>query len=301
MQPRIFITPSGHLRVEDGLAMGPPVEEAASDSLRRAFGESSAAGLLLLATNELDQELPTDFVFWRGFARDFFQHVCQLGDAPIEKWVELKEPADDELAKLVAGAPPMRGLEYLSADRLRDLWHELRALAVERATAHRAGPAAWLQTINPLLRLLGRVTFHLAENKRDPNRPFAFLARLAACTKRYANVRNRTFMVSHFSAVGLCRSYRRCISTFIAFRFMHRVAREWPCWKRRKLPLARRVPLSQPKKALDHAASHRAAKGPGQEPLLHRDLPMPATAKADRLVLGHVDRKAHAEPRHKRR
>ena len=70
----------------------------------------------------------------------------------------------------------MRGLEYSSVDRLRALWRELRALAVDRAAAHRDGPAAWLQTVNPLWRLLGRVTFHLAENKRDPNRPFAFLA-----------------------------------------------------------------------------------------------------------------------------
>ncbi len=176
MQPCLSITPSGHLRVEEGSAMEPTLDEPAADVLRRAFAESSAAGLLLLATSALDQELPADFVFWRGFARDFFQHVCHLGEAPIEQWAELKEPAEGGLAMLVAEAPPMRGLEYLSAARLGELWRELRALAVERAAAHRDGPAAWLQTVNPLWRLLGRVTFHLAENKRDPNRPFAFLA-----------------------------------------------------------------------------------------------------------------------------
>lgn len=163
------------MRVEEG-ALGPTLDQAPSDALRRAFEESNAAGLLLLATSDLDQDLPADFVFWRGFARDFFQHVCHLGDAPIERWAELKEPADDELTKLVAEAPPMRGLEYLSVERLRELWRALRALAMERATASREGPAAWLHAVNPLWRLLGRVTFHLAENKGDPNRPFAFLA-----------------------------------------------------------------------------------------------------------------------------
>ena len=46
----------------------------------------------------------------------------------------------------------------------------------ERAAAHAAGPAGYLKVINPLWHLLGRVTFHLAENKRDASRPFAFLA-----------------------------------------------------------------------------------------------------------------------------
>jgi non-specific serine/threonine protein kinase len=37
-------------------------------------------------------------------------------------------------------------------------------------------PSAWLKEQNPLWHLVGRVTFHLAENKRDAERPFAFLA-----------------------------------------------------------------------------------------------------------------------------
>src|SRR5438105_8265586 len=126
MQPCLSITPSGHLCVEDGLAAERILDEPTAAGARRAFGLSSAEGLLLLASSALDQQLPADFVFWRGFARDFFQRVCHLGEAPIEQWTGLKEPADDELAKLVVGAPPMRGLEYLSVERLRELWRELR-------------------------------------------------------------------------------------------------------------------------------------------------------------------------------
>src|SRR5207244_1927919 len=128
-----------------------------------AFALSSAEGLLALAGSELDLELPADYVYWRGFSRDFFQRVCHFGDAPVEQWSALTEPSEDELTRLVAEAPPMRGLEYLSAPRLAALWGELRALAVDRARQHPKGPAAWLQSVNPLWRLLGRVTFHLAE------------------------------------------------------------------------------------------------------------------------------------------
>ena len=70
----------------------------------------------------------------------------------------------------------MRGLEYLTADRLGVFWRQLRELVVDQAKDHAGGPAAWLASVNPVWHLLGRVTFHLAENKRDPGRPFAFLA-----------------------------------------------------------------------------------------------------------------------------
>src|SRR5947208_13549416 len=114
MQPCVVITPTGHLRLEDGPAAEPTFGEDTAAALRRAFGQSSADGLLLLAGQEMDQELPADFVFWRSLARDFFQQVCHLGDAPIEQWTKVTPPAESERERLVASAPPMRGLEYLS-------------------------------------------------------------------------------------------------------------------------------------------------------------------------------------------
>lgn len=42
-----------------------------------------------------------------------------------------------------------------------------------------AGPAAALAVTDPGLHVLGKVTFHLAENRRDLVRPFAFLAAYA--------------------------------------------------------------------------------------------------------------------------
>lgn len=51
--------------------------------------------------------------------------------------------------------------------------------ALVQAKKHPQGPVEYLRAISPNWRLLGRVTFHLAENKRDENRPFAFLATYA--------------------------------------------------------------------------------------------------------------------------
>src|SRR5687767_9013690 len=113
MNLSLTITPSGHLHVREASESQPAVPDTAATGLRGAFQESSAAGLLLLATNELDQELPAEFIFWRGFAREFFQQLCHLDESAVDEWASLREPAHEELTQLVAEAPPMRGLEYL--------------------------------------------------------------------------------------------------------------------------------------------------------------------------------------------
>ncbi|MFN0017389.1 MAG: DEAD/DEAH box helicase [Pirellulaceae bacterium] len=176
MSVSLLITPGGHLRIVRDPESLPEVSGEAAEALTEAFGKSSAEGLLLLASREFAQELPASLVFWRSLARQFFQAVCQLGEGAFQKWQSVAAPADEELALLAAEAPPMRGLEYLNAELLEALWNELRELAVARAAEFPAGPAAWLSSVNPLWHLLGRVTFHLAENKRNPERPFAFLA-----------------------------------------------------------------------------------------------------------------------------
>jgi non-specific serine/threonine protein kinase len=88
-------------------------------------------------------------------------------------------PSDDSLADFINTAPPMRGIEYVSVQVLNELWLGLTRLVVAQAVAHPKGAVAFLRGVNPVWNLLGRVTFHLAENKRDPDRPFAFLATYA--------------------------------------------------------------------------------------------------------------------------
>jgi non-specific serine/threonine protein kinase len=211
MSTSLAISPSGHLRVESEPDSLPLVSDETAAALESSFARSSAEGLLCLASHELDEALPAALVFWRGLARLLFQAVCQLGEGAIDRWATVPAPADEQFAELAAEAPPMRGLEYLNVELLRGLWHELRELVAERAAKHAEGPAGFLRQINPLWHLLGRVTFHLAENKRDPQRPFAFLATythklsgharlqhlpLAEALKSYAGAKDRAKLES---------------------------------------------------------------------------------------------------------
>ena len=70
----------------------------------------------------------------------------------------------------------MTGAEYLSEDVLAALWSEIdAALRIELAES-RLGIQEFLKQRNPAWNLVGRVHFNLAENRKDPAAPFAFLA-----------------------------------------------------------------------------------------------------------------------------
>ena len=202
MQLNLSISPSGRIVCEpethslNDAITSMAIDDAIASSVVDAFKESTASGLLHLAGIGNKTTLPLAFVFWRSWAQRFLKAVSQLDDerfAALEKAAKSKPssatakaeergiaPPDElALAVLVADAPPMRGLEFLTNQLLKSLWHELTAGFLQRAHSTEGGCRGLLLKLNPEAQLLGRVTFHLAENKRDPDRPFAFLATYA--------------------------------------------------------------------------------------------------------------------------
>jgi hypothetical protein len=189
---RLRITPHGRLFYEpaaagEAAAVALPREIAAE--IAAAFAVGQAAGLLQLAGLADTRVLPPDLAFFRGQARRLVTAVGHLAEEGRAAFLDAKSRRDLErllpppdtaaVAAAVAAAPPMPGLEYLSAERLRETWFETALTVQEMARATKGGLAAALAAIDPAVHLLGKVTFHLAENRRDEARPFAFLATYA--------------------------------------------------------------------------------------------------------------------------
>ena len=136
----------------------------------KAFGESSAAGLVSLATDlSGDELLAPALTYWQAFAREYLTALCQRVGGEQEP---TPLPSSDELARLSAAAPLAPGSEYLNPALLEGLWAQLDAHVAD----HAGSIESWLRAVHPLWRMVGRVTFHLAENKRSELFPFAFLA-----------------------------------------------------------------------------------------------------------------------------
>jgi non-specific serine/threonine protein kinase len=164
------LTPNGRLALEpDNDAPG--MDEKLAARLGEAFAKGSGAGLLQLGAGEVGQVLPPVFVWWRDFAARYVVELCSQADLTV-----VAPPSGAELASLVLTAPMMSGAEYISADALLKLWSALGEAFETAFTVAETDLQSFLKTLNPVWNLVGRVHFNLAENRRDSDFPFAFMA-----------------------------------------------------------------------------------------------------------------------------
>jgi non-specific serine/threonine protein kinase len=123
----------------------------------------------------------------------------------------LPTPTEGDLAAMAAAVPPMAGAEYLTAATLAHLWRGMDAAFDAEIADAKLSIQAFLKARNPAWNLVGRVHFNLAENRKDEDAPFAFLAtyttRLSASAKaqhlplgkalqEYAGAKNRDRLLS---------------------------------------------------------------------------------------------------------
>jgi hypothetical protein len=180
MDITLSLSPHGRLLTVPSSLAQPSLDHPWSERVQQAFAQSQAKGLLHLATRELQSALEPEFAFAREFAIRYLTRLCHTPEIANTAGVPpVPVPEQGELATLVLSAPPMPGLEYLNADSLSDWWTELDSLVRQSAKESGLGIQDFLRELNPVWRTVGRVTFHLAENKRDPEYPFAFLATYA--------------------------------------------------------------------------------------------------------------------------
>jgi non-specific serine/threonine protein kinase len=172
LQQTLWLSPRGHLLLEPW-DEAPAMDPGLLDVLAPAFARGSGHGLLRLGAGEAGRVLAPGFAYWRAFGVRFITAVCTRpeGAGPLPG-----PPPDWDLELAAAGAPPMPGAEYLTAEVLLALWEDLgRAFAAELAEAG-VPVQDFLRALNPVWNVMGRVHFNLAENRKDEAAPFAFLA-----------------------------------------------------------------------------------------------------------------------------
>ena len=210
----MVLSPHGRLWLDQSNGDG----EAVDDAMRQAFAASAAHGLLAMAARRQESEmLSAEWLFWREFAHAYLVAMAHAPESPEGGKIAEIVPPTELFFGLALRIPAMRGAEYAAPAVFAQLWRELDVLA--RAEARSAGGLKpWLARIHPALHLLGKVTFHLAENKRAPETPFAFMAtythRLSAQEKpvhlplgralqEYAGAKNQTALRALLEPVQL--------------------------------------------------------------------------------------------------
>lgn len=138
-----------------------------------ALGEA----LLGMASAAADAWPEPTHAFGRRIARAFLLAVAR--EAKAGATLPSITPSAAERASWLLSAPPMRGAEYLTDATFDDAF-ACMGVALEARLASRGQELeAYLRSVGKGYALVGRVCLHLAENKRTPETPFAFMATFA--------------------------------------------------------------------------------------------------------------------------
>ena len=112
---------------------------------------------------------------------------------------------------MATAVPPMIGAEYVTTEVLVNLWRGMDLAFDTELAQSKLTVQEFLKRRHPAWNLVGRVHFNLAENRKDEDAPFAFLAtyttRLSAEAKpqhlplgkalqEYSGARNRERLLS---------------------------------------------------------------------------------------------------------
>ena len=173
----LTLTPSGSLRLQQGDVTLEADRWMAG--VVKAFGVDPSAGLFALAATRPQMPPLASFVFWREFATGYLMQLCRTPESGGAAPAPVEPPPPLALIALVAGAPPMQGGEYLSVEVLTAQWSDLDSWVRAQVRTSKTPLTEWLRQQAPGWHQVGRVCFHLAENKRDTDYPFAFLATYA--------------------------------------------------------------------------------------------------------------------------
>ncbi|MCX6119679.1 MAG: DEAD/DEAH box helicase [Proteobacteria bacterium] len=202
------LTPQGQIHIEltcdNNSQVSSLISSEVSDAIQTAFKRGTAAGLLHLSSKVLLEDLPPTLTFWRNFARMPLTQLCAIPDLEEQRRHLVLPPPANELLGLIADVPPMRGGEYVSMELLERLWQDLVVHIRSQLSDYKGTAEEFLHSLNPAWNLVGRVCFHLAENKQNVNQPFAFLATYANRLSAKAKVQHLPLgrAVQEFSGAG---------------------------------------------------------------------------------------------------
>jgi non-specific serine/threonine protein kinase len=151
-----------------------------------ARDDGDARALIDLAARHPSSPLPPTLAFFRDLGRALLASAAAAATG-----ADPPPPPPPDLDFRALASPPMLGREYLGGDVLRDSWRRMGDALRASVAASGGSLDAWLHARHEAWAVVGRVCFHLAENKRDPASPFAFLATYSIGMSSGAKVQHR--------------------------------------------------------------------------------------------------------------
>ncbi|MCI5066358.1 DEAD/DEAH box helicase [bacterium] len=182
MKRQLSLLPSGSFILENDTSVRAISEQQREieDLFEKYFHEDPCSALFYLGVLKGEFDFSPSLAFWRGFAHEFTE---KLRLSPDIETVREKGSVDGDRAAFqqhCLRAPFMQGAEYLTPELLEDIWSDLNSFFQRSIGSFTGSVEDFYRQYVPDAHLLGKVYFHLVENKKRQRSPFVFLATYAA-------------------------------------------------------------------------------------------------------------------------
>lgn len=145
------------------------------DEIYNRFVFEPVSWLLFLGFCDKNVPLSPSLTYFRQFTGLFTKKLKHTPDMEILRHRVNIEITEDKIDQTLDSAPMMTGSEYLNRKLLNRIWTELNQTFSGTIKTYKGTVEEFIRKYSPDVHLVGRVFFHLVENKNS-NEPFAFLA-----------------------------------------------------------------------------------------------------------------------------
>ena len=174
---KAVLLPNGSLQLESDTKSSKQTKSSTllQQEIFSVYKKDQGNWLLFLGFSDVAVSLPDSLDFWRRFSGLFVHHL-RLTPELEELRHQVKIPLpEQELAGLLETLPAMIGGEQINSGLMATFWSALNASFATSIRQFSGSVAEFIHHFSPNSHLLGRIYFHLVENK-DDDAPFAFLA-----------------------------------------------------------------------------------------------------------------------------
>ena len=177
---RLSLAPSGTLHIVYHADVTNPHSDVRPPLLIQSFLQSQEQGLLQLLGSKVDSTWSLTLKYWRNFIALYIEQLCHHTLNVSPSIDVLSPPSEAVRQEWLLKIPTMPGAEYATTELLASIWLSFDKWCRSKIASDSEGIAGFLKKHLPEWQQVGRVCFHLAENKQDTEYPFAFIATYAA-------------------------------------------------------------------------------------------------------------------------
>ncbi|MCP4160491.1 MAG: DEAD/DEAH box helicase [Deltaproteobacteria bacterium] len=139
------------------------------------YNETPENWFFYLGFFEITPEISSSIHYFIRFSKSFIYELSRVPELEILRNEVVVDITEDQLDAFEQSVPMITGSEYIDRDMLKSLWIDLGKSFSRLIKNHSGSVKNFFQSKNQLLHLVGRVFFHLVENKNS-DQPFAFMA-----------------------------------------------------------------------------------------------------------------------------